>query len=97
MSTVKKPIEDRIKDEIAARAPMSKNLVVRIPAEMHAHLALIAEKMTEEIPGRRTTISDVARGILEYALKEQRPQFGAWAYREAMQQLNERLKDEGGI
>jgi hypothetical protein len=89
MATVKEQIENRIKDEVESRAAMSKNLVVRIPNEMHAQLTQMAQQMSEEIPGRRTTISDVARGILEYALKDRRRTFGAWAYRNTVEQLKD--------
>jgi hypothetical protein len=68
--TLKDRINDAIVDEAQSHVAMTKNLVVRVPESMHAQLVMIAQQMTKEIPGRRTTISDVARGILEFALRD---------------------------
>jgi hypothetical protein len=81
--TTKERIEKNILSSISARPPvMSKNLIVRVTEEMHDKLAELADEMSKELPGRKATISDVARGILDYGLWERRLRYGAWAYRD---------------
>jgi hypothetical protein len=80
--TLKAKIEDTIKD--AVRQPrMSKNLILRVPTELHNKLAKMAETMNAEMPGYRVTVSDVARGILEWGIKERPPSYARFAYRDA--------------
>jgi predicted transcriptional regulator len=62
---------DRIIDRIEAHARtrrMSRSMTIRISEEMHQRLAELAAAMSDKIPGRMTTVSDVARAVLEQAL-----------------------------
>jgi hypothetical protein len=65
-------IKSGIEKAVAARKPLSKNLIVRVSADLHDKLAALADQMTETLPGRRTTVSDVARVILEQGLRDKR-------------------------
>jgi hypothetical protein len=69
-NTLKETITRQVKTAAQARKPMTKNLIVRVSQEMYEKLEAAAAAMTEEIPGRNTTVSDIARGILEVGLKE---------------------------
>jgi hypothetical protein len=72
-STLKETIARQVKTAVAARKPMTKNLIVRVSEELYAKLEEAAAEMTKNIPGRNTTVSDIARGILEVGLKDRRP------------------------
>jgi hypothetical protein len=83
-TTTKAKIEEAIKDGVSARQPrMNKNLILRVPDEMHNKLAKMAETMNAEMPGYRVTVSDVARGILEWGIKERKSHYGRFTYRDA--------------
>lgn len=81
--TLKAKIEGTIKD--AVRQPrMTKNLILRVPTELHDKLAKMAETMNAEMPGYRVTVSDVARGILEWGIKERPQRYPSYGqYRDA--------------
>jgi hypothetical protein len=83
MATTKERIGQKIKNDLASRPMMSKNLVLRVPDELHQKLAEMAKEMSEEMPGHRVTISDVARGIIEWGLKDRKQTYGRFAYRDA--------------
>jgi hypothetical protein len=73
MVPTKDQIGQRIKRDLSSRPPvMNKNLILRVPDELHAKLATMAQEMGAEMPGHRVTISDVARSILEHALKDRK-------------------------
>jgi hypothetical protein len=73
MVTTKDQIGQRIKRDLSSRAPvMNKNLILRVPDELHAKLAAMAQEMSAEMPGHRVTVSDVARSILEFGLKDRK-------------------------
>jgi hypothetical protein len=75
MATTKDLIGKKIKNDLTSRPMMSKNLVLRVPDELHQKLAEMAKQMSEEMPGHRVTISDVARGIIEWGLKDRKPTY----------------------
>jgi Cu/Ag efflux pump CusA len=68
-STTREIVEHKIKKAISARSPMKRNLIVRMPDELHNQLEEIAQKMTKEMPGKRVTVSDVARILLEHGVR----------------------------
>jgi hypothetical protein len=84
-TTTKAKIEEAIKDGVSARQPrMNKNLILRVPDEMHDKLAQMAKTMNAEMPGYRVTVSDVARGILEWGIKERKSHYARFSYRDAL-------------
>jgi hypothetical protein len=62
---------------------MNKNLILRVPKDLHDKLAQRAETMNAEMPGYRVTVSNVARGILEWGIKERPPNYAQFPYRDA--------------
>jgi hypothetical protein len=58
--------EDRISTRLADRKAMTRSLVVRVPDDLHEKLQELAEKVRAKT-GRKTTLSDVARAVLEDA------------------------------
>lgn len=74
MPTTKEQIGQKIKKDVIGRPPvMTKNLIVRVPGELHDKLKEMAQAMNLEMPGHRVTVSDVARGILEFGIREREP------------------------
>lgn len=65
-------VEHKIKKTVAQRSAMKRNLIVRMPDELYAQLEALSQKMTDEMPGKRVTVSDVARIILEHGLRFRR-------------------------
>jgi hypothetical protein len=69
-NTFKEIIDRRVKENVEGRKRMTRNLIVRVPDELYSRMEALADEMTRKMPGRKTTISDVARGILEVGLKD---------------------------
>jgi hypothetical protein len=91
MVSTKEHIGRKIRSDVASRQPaMTKNLIVRVSDEMHEKLAQIAREMTAEMPGHRVTISDVARGIIEFGIKDRAP-----TYRRSRDEIEQEGKKEG--
>ena len=76
-TTLKETIAKQVKTTAQARKRMSRNLIVRVSDELYEKLESAAAEMTAEIPGRNTTVSDVARGILEVGLKDRPPTYSS--------------------
>jgi hypothetical protein len=83
MRSTKARIEQTIKGSAAARPRLNKNLILRVPDELHDKLAQMAETMSAEMPGYRVTVSDVARGILEWGTKDRPQTYAQFPYRNA--------------
>jgi hypothetical protein len=67
-------VDEQVKYRIrlAARKRMGRSLTIRISDEMHEKLTKLTATLNDETPGRITTVSDVARAILEQGLSEKR-------------------------
>jgi hypothetical protein len=90
--TMREVVENKIKQAIGERAPMKRNLIVRMGDELHDQLAELARKMSEEMPGKRVTVSNVARIILEHGVRARKNTQRAKDLRE-----REEMEEEGGI
>jgi hypothetical protein len=88
--TTREVVENKIKKIVSERAPMKRNLIVRMGDDLHNQLKELAEKMTEEMPGKRVTVSDIARIILEHGVRNRKD-----AQRRRERELEEIEEEEG--